>query len=159
MKGLQIRIYMRSDGAPDWALELSIDPRQLDGVCRRAAGLDGGAEWRHVELFVREGVRTALLNWAEKTLPVVERLRAERDLTYARLSGHVGGHGVDPRHEFERPENFARRELKAPEVECEEAFAQFVFKHFGGYWHRLDPMRPKLPERIERRVAQLARRP
>lgn len=157
MKGLQIRLYMRADNAPDYALELSIDPRQLDGVCREAAGLDGGAEWRHVEFFVRDGVRTALLNWADKTLPVVERLRAERDLTYAAL----GRGDVDPRVAFERLENYARRELKAPEVECEEAFAQFVFKHFGGYWTRDDTMRGSfigaLPERVERRVAQLAR--
>lgn len=156
MKGLQIRIYMRTDAAPDYALELSIDRRQLDGVARAAAGIDGGPEWAAVEHFVRAGVRDALLNWAENTMPAVERIRAERDLAYATL----GRAAEEPRHVFERLENFARRELRTPEVECEEEFARFVFKHFGGYWSGRYPMamRLKLPERVERRVAELAER-
>ncbi len=41
-----------------------------------------------------------------------------------------------------------------------ESYAQFVFKHFGGWWMRNDPMKPEaadlLPLEVEKRVSELS---
>jgi histidinol-phosphate/aromatic aminotransferase/cobyric acid decarboxylase-like protein len=157
LKHLDIRLLLRTDDAPDWCIQIRIDREQLDGVVRQAAGLDGGPEWRIVELFVQDAVRRALLTWAEKTIPAVERIRTERDLTYAAL----GRTDLPPSMAFARLENFARVELNAKEVECEAAFAAFVFRHFGGYWregNRSERASLGIPERVDALVAELARK-
>lgn len=160
MKRLEIQIRIRPDmGSPEkeWCLGLSIDRHQLDGVAREAAGLDGCAEWRAVEHFVHKGVRDALLSWAEKEMPQVARIRAERDLLYAA----VARYDTDPHAAMSRLDNFARRELKAEESALEETFAQFLFANFGGWWNPQNLHGPGvreragIPARVDARVAEL----
>lgn len=160
MKHLDIQIRLRAEqpGAEDWCLSVRIAEDALDGVIREAAGIDGGKEWRYVELYVQSAVRDALLSWAEKVCPQVERIRAQRDLMMAAM----GRDDTPPDVHWQRLENFARREIKPRSEEMLEAFASFIYRHYGGYWVRPgaehERTRLGLPSRVVERVAEMARK-
>jgi hypothetical protein len=63
---------------------------------------------------------------------------------------------LEQRIEQQRESN---RGLHRSNAELTEAFAQFVFKQFGGWWLNNDPMKPLaadgLPPAVERRVLEL----
>lgn len=148
MKGLEIRIMVHQNepGSDPWYLSMGIDRHSLEGVVRQAAGLDGGAEWRATEHFVRAGVLEALLAYARKAIPATEQLRSERDLMYAML--RQPGQAQHFRHHEARLENNARRILNSERVNMTEAFADFVWRHFGGIVLRGGTLSGDLPAEV-----------
>ena len=154
MKHVQVTIRIRAEepGASEWCLSLILDQSAVEGIAREAAGIDGGPGWQHTEYFCRTGLRDALLGWAEKTLPQVERIRAERDLAYAGVGRYANMYSYQQVHGA--LENFARRELKSEECAADDAFAEFLLHHYSGCIQRGEPVH-HVPQRVYQRAAEL----